>query len=76
MTDEPPRYLTAEDVAAELGVHIQTAQAYFRTGGLPGRKIGKHWTTTRDALDRWVEAGNTPDDHGGELPPLERKDTP
>lgn len=56
MTDEPasPAYLTSEAIAAELGVHVQTVQRYFREDGLPGRKIGKSWTTTRAALDAWL----------------------
>lgn len=49
-----PEYLTAEQIAAELGVHIQTVQRWFRTGSLPGRKITRSWTTTRDAFDRWM----------------------
>lgn len=47
-------YLTAEQVATELGVHIQTAQRYFRDHGLPGRKIGHSWMTTREALNTWL----------------------
>lgn len=47
-------YLTAAQIAAELGVHEQTAQRYFREEGLPGRKIGHSWRTTRDAFDRWL----------------------
>lgn len=73
MTTDGPHYLTAEMIAAELGVHIQTVQRYFREGGLPGRKLGKQWTTTRTALDTWVAAGNQPDDGPAALPPLETK---
>lgn len=65
MTDAPgpagsPEYVTAEQIAAELGVHPQTAQRYFREGGLPGRKIGKSWTTTRDAFAAWLVGGSPP----------------
>ena len=79
-----PEYLTAEQIAAELDVHVQTVQKYFRDGVLPGRKIGKHWRTTRDAFNTWLTAapvpGPVPTDHpaasvpvGDTPPPLERK---
>lgn len=73
------RYLTAETIAAELGIHVQTAQQFFRTGGLPGRKVGHRWTTTREAFDAWMISGPIPgdDEHppaGTTLPPLETKD--
>lgn len=80
------RYLTADQIAAELGIHVQTAQAYFRTGGLPGRKIGHSWRTTRAAFDAWLTSGPIPTDGphddagphlevpaGEQLPPLETK---
>lgn len=54
MAADPPEYINAEQIADELGVHVQTVQRYFREQGLPGRKIGKSWTTTRAALDGWL----------------------
>lgn len=72
MSDAPaPDYLTAEMIAVELGVHPQTAQRYFREQGLPGRKIGKSWTTTRAAFDHWMTGG-----HGNRPQPLEHTSTP
>jgi excisionase family DNA binding protein len=71
----PGQYLTSEAIAAELGVHVQTVQRYFREDGLPGRKIGKSWTTTRAALDAWLTgaapAGDTHIHHNAV--PLETK---
>lgn len=87
MTDPEPaaggtEYLTAADVAAELGVHIRTARRFFSDDGLPGRKIGKQWTTTRAALDAWI-AGSSPASTTApayvthqQPPPIEHKDTP
>jgi len=79
----PPgdRYLTADQIAAELGVNVQTVQGYFRTGGLPGRKIGHRWRTTRRTFDEWLTSGpvpggplpDSPPDPGHTLPPLETK---
>lgn len=59
MTNDPgpASYLTADQIADELHVHKQTVQRYFRECGLPGRKIGNTWTTTRAALDAWVLGG-------------------
>lgn len=61
MTDTPaPEYLTAEQIATELGCHVQTIQGYFRDGAIPGRKIGKSWRTTRSAFDKWLTGGPVP----------------
>lgn len=55
-----PEYLTAQQIADELGVHVQTVQSYFRDGAIPGRKIGKSWRTTRSAFDSWLTGGPCP----------------
>jgi excisionase family DNA binding protein len=49
-------YLTAEQIAAELGVHPATVRRYFREGEdrIPGRRFGKSWMTTRAAFDAWL----------------------
>ena len=56
----PPEYLNADQIAAELGVHVQTVQRAFRTGSLPGRKVGKAWRTTRVAFEHWLAGGPVP----------------
>lgn len=73
MTGSQP--VSAEWIAAHLGVSIHTVRRHFRSGSLPGRKVGKSWTTTQSALDRWIEGGNaaaleTPE---ASLDPLETK---
>ena len=58
MTDAPgTEYVSSDQIADELGVHPQTVQRYFREHGLPGRKIGKSWRTTRTALNEWLTGG-------------------
>ena len=47
-------YLTAEQIADELNIHVSTVRGHFRSGGLPGRKVGHSWTTTRGAFDAWL----------------------
>lgn len=80
--NEDSRYVTAEDIAAETGVHVATARSYFRDHGLPGRKIGHSWRTTRAAYDAWLtspaghDAADQPDAQPTALPPLETKDQP
>lgn len=51
-------YVTAAALAEELGCNVQTIQKAFRTGDLEGRKVGHDWTTTRDAVARWLHGGN------------------
>lgn len=78
----PDDYVDADRIADELGVHLQTAQRYFRDGGLPGRKLGKRWVTTRAAFNAWLtgtdgaipQPADLTDDTA--LPPLETKDQP
>ena len=71
-------YVTGETLAAVFDVHQQTVQRWFRREGLPGRKIGKHWTTTKTAFDAWL-AGQPPPAETDDLlrsappPPLETK---
>jgi excisionase family DNA binding protein len=65
----PTEYLSAEQIAAELGVHVQTAQRYFREQGLPGRKVGRSWTTTRAALDQWLTGAPAANDLGRAVGP-------
>lgn len=74
--DPASEYVDAEQIAAELGVHLQTAQRYFRSGGLPGRKVGHRWVTTRAALNTWIAGGPPPSPTAIETPsppPLEHK---
>ncbi len=54
------QYLTAEQIATELGVSVHTIRRAFRrhqdghADGLPGRRVGKSWQTTRTAVDSWL----------------------
>jgi hypothetical protein len=59
VSDNTP--VSAEWIAEHLGVSIHTIRRAFRTGSLPGRKVGKSWTTTRAALDLWLVSGNDGD---------------
>jgi excisionase family DNA binding protein len=46
-------------VAAELlTVSADTVYDLFKRGELPGRKVGRKWLTTRNALLRWIESSS------------------
>ena len=52
----PLETVTARQIAEEAGVDIETARRWFRSGALPGRRVGTpggraEWTTTRAAWD-------------------------
>jgi excisionase family DNA binding protein len=46
--------------AALLTVSPDTVYDLFKTGELPGRKVGRKWLTTRRAILRWMEDPCTP----------------
>jgi excisionase family DNA binding protein len=46
-------------MAAELlTVSADTVYDLFKRGELPGRKVGRKWLTTRNALLRWIESSS------------------
>ena len=54
----PPRnpdILDVNKAAALLTVSADTVYDLFKSGELPGRKVGRKWITTRAALMRWIE---------------------
>jgi excisionase family DNA binding protein len=50
-----PDILDVHGVAALLTVSTDTVYELLQSGELPGRKIGRKWLTTRNAVMRWVE---------------------
>lgn len=52
------RFLTLDDVAAELCVSKSQAYALVRNGTLPAMKIGGRgqWRVERTRLEQWIEA--------------------
>lgn len=47
--------LNTEEAAELLGLSPYTIREFAREGRIPGRKIGKEWRFSREALIRWVE---------------------
>jgi len=50
-----PDILDVQKAAALLTVSADTVYDLFKSGELPGRKVGRKWITTRSALMRWIE---------------------
>lgn len=47
--------LNVHMTAALLTVSIDTVYDLLKRGELPGRKVGRKWLTTRNAVLRWIE---------------------
>lgn len=55
MAQHTTEYLTAEGVAALLGVEKQWIYQETRSGRIPHLKVGRKYRYKRDAIDRWIE---------------------
>lgn len=53
----PERFLTPEDVAVLVGMHVETVRKMCRQGRMPGAKVGREWRFSPDVLERWIEGG-------------------
>jgi excisionase family DNA binding protein len=57
-----PDVLTAEQLAELLQVDVKTVRSLAARGELPGRRIGRHWRFSREAVLEWLA---TPTRKGG-----------
>jgi len=48
------RYLTIEEAAQLLRIHPDTVRRLLREKRLPGKKIGREWRISQEALDNFV----------------------
>lgn len=53
-----PDVLTLEQLAQLLQVDEKTARTLAANGELPGRKLGRHWRFSRQAVLDWLAAGD------------------
>ena len=53
--------LTIEEAAELLGVSVKTFNKVLHSESLPGRKIGREWKFSRQALIDWIGAGRSDD---------------
>ena len=56
-----PDILDVHKAAELLTVSADTVYDLFKSGELPGRKVGRKWITTRAALLRWIEGSFSAD---------------
>lgn len=56
MNDSP--FLTVNDVAKELNLHIMTVYRLIRKKQIPGQKFGGRWRTNRVIFDQFVSEGH------------------
>ena len=59
--------LSAEDVAALMGLKESTVWRWCREGRLPCLKVGKHWRVRREALENFLEQSERPSTLTGQL---------
>jgi excisionase family DNA binding protein len=54
-----PDILDVRGIAALLSISTDTVYDLLASGELPGRKVGRKWRTTRNAVLRWLEQSMT-----------------
>ena len=61
MSDTPMQrdVLNIEEAAELLGVSVKTFNKVLHSEGIPGRKIGREWKFSRQALIDWIGAGKS-----------------
>ena len=52
--------LNVDQAAEFLGFHPYTVREKARSGEIPGRKVGREWRFSREALLEWIKEGETP----------------
>ena len=58
METQTKEVLNADEAAEFLGVNPYTLRRKARAGEMPGRKIGKEWRFSRQALLAWLGGSN------------------
>ena len=53
------QYLTPEDVAHKLQVHVETVLRWARTGELQGAKLARQWRFTTADVEAFIAAHRT-----------------
>ncbi|WP_435821860.1 helix-turn-helix domain-containing protein [Micromonospora taraxaci] len=50
-------WLSADDIAAHLGVTKDTVYAWIAEKGMPAHKLGRLWKFQASDVDEWVRSG-------------------
>jgi excisionase family DNA binding protein len=54
----PDPWLSADDIAAHLGVTKDTVYSWISEKGMPAHKVGRLWKFQFSEVDEWVRSGN------------------
>jgi len=55
LVSEP--WLSADDIAAHLGVTKETVYVWIADKGMPAHKVGRLWKFQASEVDEWVRSG-------------------
>lgn len=53
----PELWLSADDIAAHLGVTTDTVYAWITGKRMPAHKVGRLWKFQASEVDEWVRSG-------------------
>jgi excisionase family DNA binding protein len=56
-------WLSADDIAAHLGVTKDTVYTWIAEKAMPAHKVGRLWKFQASEIDDWVRAGAAASDH-------------
>lgn len=62
-----PAWLSADDIAAHLGVTKDTVYSWIADKAMPAHKVGRLWKFQTSEVDEWVRTGGAA--ASGEGPP-------
>jgi excisionase family DNA binding protein len=57
MPQVPNPILTLRELSAYIRVPASSLYKLVRSGGIPGRKVGKTWRFHRASIERWLAGG-------------------
>jgi excisionase family DNA binding protein len=55
-------WLTVEEIAQELKMHVDTVRGWIRDGKLKATRFGRDYRVRREDFDKFVEERTTPGD--------------
>lgn len=56
-------WLSADDIAAHLGITKDTVYTWIAEKAMPAHKVGRLWKFQASEIDDWVRAGAAASDH-------------
>lgn len=55
MSNVHPDIMTIGETVEYLRVSLYSLYKYMQEGKIPGQKVGRHWRSRREAIERWLE---------------------